>query len=181
MQQLEFEAARIKAEKDELELDTALAESKAKLRVLKEYERSEDGLSSYAAVQKPQGGHVKERTSIMLPQQANTNTQVQPQTQHSQIQQLSQPVSNYVPNAQPNRGDDILAVMQKQNVITELLVKQTQLSHLPTKDIPVFKGDALQYKSFMRAFEHAIEQKTSNDQDKLYFLGDCSQLCSYDA
>ncbi len=45
-------------------LETALAESKAKLRVLKEYERSEDGLSSYSSVQKPQGGHVRERTSI---------------------------------------------------------------------------------------------------------------------
>lgn len=170
MQQLEFEAARIKAEKEELKLETALAESKAKIRVLKEYERSEDGFSSYAAAQKPRGEHVKERTSIMLPQQANTNTHVQPQTRHSRTQQQSQLVSNYVPNAQPNGGDDILAVMQKQNVITELLVKQQQLSHLPTKDIPVFKGDALQYKSFMRAFEHAIEQKTSNDQDKLYFL-----------
>ncbi|KAL7848676.1 hypothetical protein SRHO_G00202990 [Serrasalmus rhombeus] len=60
--------------------------------------------------------------------------------------------------------------MQKQNVITELLVKQQQLSQLPTKDISVFKGDALHYKFFIRAFEHAIEHKTDNDQDKLYFL-----------
>lgn len=148
MQQLEFEAAKIKAEKEELVLETALAESKAKLRVLKEYERSEDGLSSYSAVQKSQGGHMKERTSILLPQQANTNTHVQPHTQHSRIQQQSQPVFNYVSNAQSNSRDDIIAVMQKQNVITELLVKQQQLSHLPTKDIPVFEGDALQYKSF---------------------------------
>lgn len=170
MQQLEFEAARIKAEKEELELETALAESKAKIRVLKEYERSEDGFSSYAAMQKPRRGHEKERTSIILPQQANTTTHVQPQPQHSRPHQQCQPVSNYVPNAQPAGGDNILAVMQKQNVITELLVKQQQLSHLPTKDIPVFKGDALQYKSFMRAFEHALEQKTSNDQDNLYFL-----------
>lgn len=170
MQQLEFEAAKIKAEKEELVLETALAESKAKLRVLKEYERSEDGSSSYSAVQKSQGGHMKERTSILLPQQANTNTHAQPHTQHSRVQQQSQPVFSYVSNAQSNSRDDIIAVMQKQNVITELLVKQQQLSHLPTKDIPVFKGDALQYKSFMRAFEHAIEQKTSNDQDKLYFL-----------
>ncbi|RXN15572.1 cytosolic carboxypeptidase 2 [Labeo rohita] len=72
-QQFEFETARIKVEKEELEMETALAESQAKLKVLKEYERSED-------------------------------------------------------------------------------------------------GDVLQYKSFMRAFEHAIEQKTDNDQDKLYFL-----------
>lgn len=60
--------------------------------------------------------------------------------------------------------------MQKQNVITELLVKQQHLSQLPTRDIPVFKGDALQNKSFMRVFEHAINQKTDNDQSKLYFL-----------
>ncbi|KAK0142969.1 T-complex protein 11-like protein 1 [Merluccius polli] len=61
-------------------------------------------------------------------------------------------------------------IKTEKNVITELLVKQQQLSQLPTKDIPVFKGDALQYKSFIRAFEHAIDQKTDSDQDKLYFL-----------
>ena len=60
--------------------------------------------------------------------------------------------------------------MQNQNVITELLVKQQRQSQLPTKDIPVFKGDALQYKSFIRTFKHSIEQKTDNDKDKLYFL-----------
>ena len=53
--------------------------------------------------------------------------------------------------------------MQNQNVITELLVKQQRQSQLSTKD-------ALQYKSFIRTFEHSIEQKTDNDKDKLYFL-----------
>ncbi|KAL1281782.1 hypothetical protein QQF64_000585 [Cirrhinus molitorella] len=112
----------------------------------------------------------KERVSITLPTQANVNVHVPAQVQHSQIPQQPQPVSHQGFTTQTNRSDDILTIMQKQNVITELLVKQQQLSQLPTKDISVFKGDALQYKSFMRAFEHAIEQKTNNDQDKLYFL-----------
>ncbi|KAJ8397148.1 hypothetical protein AAFF_G00010020 [Aldrovandia affinis] len=42
-----IEIARIKAKKEELEMETALAESSAKLKVLNEYERSEDGASSH--------------------------------------------------------------------------------------------------------------------------------------
>ncbi|KAJ8332985.1 hypothetical protein SKAU_G00418810 [Synaphobranchus kaupii] len=86
----------------------------------------------------------------------------------SSAPQVTQQDSNF--NIQVNRSDDILKVMQKQNAITELLVRQQKQSQLPTKDIPVFRGDALQYKSFIRAIEHSIEQKTDNDQDKLYFL-----------
>ncbi|KAL3975057.1 hypothetical protein ACER0C_023683 [Sarotherodon galilaeus] len=154
-QHLELETARVKAEKEELELETALAESQAKLKVLKEYERSEDGLSSYVSIQRSQ---------------ADVSSHANSQVQNSQVPQLSHPVSTHGLNAHINRSDDLLSVMQKQNAITELLVKQQQLAQLPTKDIPVFKGDALQYKAFMRAFEHAVEQKTDNDQDKLYFL-----------
>nr|XP_021329205.1 uncharacterized protein LOC110439111 [Danio rerio] len=170
-QQFEMETARIKAEKEELEMETALAESQAKLKVLKEYERSEDGMNSYASVRKISSENVKkERVSITLPTQANVNVHVPARMQPSQIPQQPQPVSHQSLITQNNRSDDILTIMQRQNVITELLVKQQQLSQLPTKDISVFKGDALQYKSFMRAFEHVIEQKTENDQDKLYFL-----------
>lgn len=92
------------------------------------------------------------------------------QVEHTQIPQLSPKVSPPGPNTQDNMTNDHVSVMQKQNAITELLVKQQQLTQLPIKDIPVFKGDALQYKAFIRAFEHAVEQKTDNDQDKLYFL-----------
>lgn len=172
-QQLEFEMARIKVAKEELELETALAESSAKLKVLKEYERSEDGYSSrgsssHVLVQKPRGGNTKqEETSVSLTQPVNPSFHAQPQMLYSQVPKMAQQDYN---NAQANRGDDILKIMQIQNVITELLVKQQKQCQLPTKDIPVFKGDTLQYKPFIRAFEHSIEQKTDNDQDKLYFL-----------
>lgn len=37
--------------------------------------------------------------------------------------------------------------MQRQNEITEMLLKQQNLSHLPQRDVPVFKSDPLIYKS----------------------------------
>ena len=85
----------------------------------------------------------------------------------SQVPKVSQ---QHHGNAQANRDDKMLKVLQNQNAITELLVKQQRESQLPTKNIPVFNGDALQYKYFIRTFEHSIEQNTDNDKDKLYFL-----------
>lgn len=46
-QELEIEMARLKVAKDDLELKTALAESSAKLKGLKEYEKSENGTNSH--------------------------------------------------------------------------------------------------------------------------------------
>lgn len=163
-QQLELEMTRLKVAREELELETALAESSAKIKVLKEYENSEDGSSSHRRAQKLQGGNVKqERISLPL-QQGSVNFHALPQTLHNVTPQDS----NY--NVPTNRGEDIIKVMQNQNVITELLVNQQKQSQLPVKDIPVFRGNALQYKSFSRAFEHSIEQRTDNDQDRLYFF-----------
>lgn len=67
-------------------------------------------------------------------------------------------------------SDRIYEVMQRQNKITELLVKQQDLSLLPKRDIPVFSGDPLTYRSFLRAFDNAIDSKTQNARDKLFFL-----------
>lgn len=71
----------------------------------------------------------------------------------------------------------LVSVMGKQHDLTEIMVKQLQLALLPTKEITLFNGDPLQYTSFIKSFEHCIEAKTDNDQDRLYYLGD-SQLDS---
>lgn len=60
--------------------------------------------------------------------------------------------------------------MKKQNEITEMLVKQQRLSLLPSVEIPVFSGDPLHFRSFLKAFEQGIETKTDNMQDRLYYL-----------
>ena len=62
------------------------------------------------------------------------------------------------------------SVMQRQNEIVDLLVLQHKQGLLPVRDIPVFHGDPLSYTPFMRAFEYSIEDKTLNNQDRLYYL-----------
>lgn len=61
-------------------------------------------------------------------------------------------------------------LMQRQTDITELLAKNQQLFRLPQRDVPVFHGDPLEYRSFMRAFIHAIDERADSSADKLYFL-----------
>lgn len=54
--------------------------------------------------------------------------------------------------------------------LVEVLVRQQNLSLLPQRQVPVFNGDPLSYQTFMHAFKYLIEEKTSNSQDRLYFL-----------
>ncbi|XP_013856319.1 uncharacterized protein LOC106512198, partial [Austrofundulus limnaeus] len=41
---------------------------------------------------------------------------------------------------------------------------------LPHREIPIYDGDPLQFNSFMKAFEHCVEAKTSSKGDCLYYL-----------
>lgn len=61
-------------------------------------------------------------------------------------------------------------VLKRQNEITGLLVKQQQAALLPPREIPTFDGDALQYRTFIKAFEQGIERKVDHVQDKLFYL-----------
>lgn len=77
-------------------------------------------------------------------------------------------------SAQPSTGEnrstniqDLLSVMQQQNKITKLLVKQQKVSALPRMDIPVFNGDPLEFAYFMKAFEHGIEDRTESNNYRL--------------
>lgn len=64
-----------------------------------------------------------------------------------------------------NHQDDIVNIMQ--NDITTMLFQQTLCFGLPPRNIPVFDADPLQYKSFIRAFENGVEQKTTSWKDFL--------------
>lgn len=52
----------------------------------------------------------------------------------------------------------------------DFLVKQQSLTTLPPQKIPIFKGDPLEYRLFIRAFEHGVEDQTDSDKDRLYFM-----------
>ncbi|XP_061159982.1 uncharacterized protein LOC133170834 [Syngnathus typhle] len=54
--------------------------------------------------------------------------------------------------------------------IANLFMQQQRLSLLPTRDIPVFDGEPLNFRPFMLAFVHRIENKAISNQDRLYYL-----------
>ena len=41
---------------------------------------------------------------------------------------------------------------------------------LPQPEVPKFKGDPIEYKTFTRAFDARIESRATNDADRLYYL-----------
>lgn len=59
---------------------------------------------------------------------------------------------------------------KRQNEIADLLIVQHKQATLLAREIPTFEGNPLDYKSFMQAFEHGIEAKTSSSEDRLYYL-----------
>lgn len=87
----------------------------------------------------------------------------------STLTAYTQPPTMYRPSQNPIPSGDLSNIMQRQNEITATLVQQQLLMSLPSRDIPAFDGDPLQYRSFIRAFEHSIESK-ANKADCLYFL-----------
>lgn len=74
------------------------------------------------------------------------------------------------PHRLENNESGLYEVMQRQNEITAMLVKQQTMSYLPSRDSPVFKGHPLTYRSFIRAFDHAVDSNTDGYEDKLYYL-----------
>ena len=41
---------------------------------------------------------------------------------------------------------------------------------LPQLEMPSFKGDSIEYKTFIMAFTAHVESKTSSNADRLYYL-----------
>ncbi len=95
-QQLEIEKMQLRAKMEELEIETVLAESNAKLKVLKEYEHSEDGRSSVKS---------KQRKGINLKQSELKTEQRDYSPCHSAVvKSRSKAISNPVPLAAPQSG-----------------------------------------------------------------------------
>ncbi len=61
-------------------------------------------------------------------------------------------------------------ILQRQNEISELLIKQQNASQLPPREILVFDGDPLKFNLFMHAFKHCVEDKSTSKGDCMYYL-----------
>lgn len=156
------------AEKEELELQAELAIADAQLAVFKKYEGSE-------ASRRSKGSRVDVLSSTPMKQdgrhsnRAVTNSGSKPSHIVGRDAGDSMQAPVYSMDSSVNT-DNLVIVMQRQNDITENLIKQQRLSTLPPQNIPVYKGDPVEYRLFMRAFEHGVESKTENNKDRLYYL-----------
>ena len=117
------------------------------------------------------------------------NPQVEPQTQarppansmHSPHMLLKKPNSRPthanvdLNNPEPNQRQDQDNFQQPApssdvSQLTQLLIKQQVRASLPVQQIPVFSGDPLQFKTFIKAFEYAVEDKTMESRDRLNYM-----------
>ncbi|XP_063049984.1 uncharacterized protein LOC134444684 [Engraulis encrasicolus] len=103
--------------------------------------------------------------------QLQLQPQLPPQPQ-SQLQSQPQPQPQTPSTGTPTSPNDshMIKVLENQNELTRLLMKQQLSSTLPQGSIPVFDGQVLEYKSFIHSFENMIESKTDNQRDRLQFL-----------
>ena len=73
------------------------------------------------------------------------------------------------------------ALQVQQNRIVELLAVNQNKSKLPQPRVPIFDGNPVDYRSFVRAFESLIESRTQSSTERLYYLeqytaGDAKEL-----
>lgn len=170
-QELERQEAELKAKREALELQTAIAASDAKLKVLENYEIERVTCTHVS----PVGGMTIESGYLPLGLPVGQNPVINLENGQGEFRPL-QPQSTAVQQSSGNFVTDdytvetLCSVMTRQNNITELMVKQQRMMTLPPLDIPTFSGNPLDYNVFIRAFEHGVESRTESLKDRLYFL-----------
>ena len=204
--QIEAKEENLRREKEQLELETELAATSAKLNVLEMNSsvcgsKRSDGMTSYFERNISQGANVlnldadmfvpvtldkKHATDVpVIPQPPVVRPKQSRETRRDErfldagesVQFASAVDQNQAGLVHPRyhahtngSQDEIVNIMQRQNDIAALLVQQNLSSALPSRNIPVFDGDPLHYRSFIKAFENGVEEKTSNWSDRLHFL-----------
>lgn len=177
-QALEKEEAKIKAEKEELEIQTALAAADAKLKVLQRFEGSVfshcESTHSVTKNNPPPivskgNGHGTDAQHVKKRKEQNAQSPSH-LTDVGEVDDCSSSGSSFTRSGDRVCPNTLVTVMQRQNDITEFLAKQQRISTLPPQHIPTFMGDPLEYRLFIRAFEHGVESKTESNRDRLYFL-----------
>lgn len=185
---LEMEELQLKARKETLSLKTDLAVADAKIQVFTALRDKQDSVISAeskstslfttltttefippATVSKPTEKPHKSPTNLNLkvspvsfplnPPRPSVGTKAE----HLPVQ-----IAQKVPVGAENNA--LVEVLSKQNEITEMLVKQQRMASLPPVSIPIFDGNPLYYRSFIKAFEQGIEAKTNDQKDCLYYL-----------
>ncbi|KAL7825760.1 hypothetical protein SRHO_G00334980 [Serrasalmus rhombeus] len=163
-QEAEAILARLKLQREELEIQTALAASDAKFKVLDEFEclqvtsrtPSPDGMNSYIETAKTSESQVCNQLKI-TPHRSGSSV-------------VREHIGNSIHSASNIATQPEQETLGPTQAITEFLVRQQKLAALPPQNIPIFNGDPMDYRLFIRAFEHGVEDKTDSCRDRLYYM-----------
>ncbi|XP_078619097.1 uncharacterized protein LOC144886352 [Branchiostoma floridae x Branchiostoma japonicum] len=147
----EMEVAR---QREMLEVKMEMAQEEAKLQVLDEFERTE----------------------AVVPENVKPET-VEPRRTPIDARNLNPEARDFHPTLHyrnerkgPTPEEFLQGLVSTQTEVTKLMVDHNKQASLPTRAISVFDGDPLKYTTFVRAFKHAIEDKTSDAEDRLSYL-----------
>ena len=168
-QKMENEELEMKMRMENLQLESELAEVEARERALMEAEeqgsQTRPGVASVQAVcpaePNERTGHAED---VVGNEQPLVTVQSDAGASEARADQMN--FRKYPPQPDLNAS---------QPDATQVILSQIQQSRLPTPELPVFKGDVTQYRSFIRAFDSRIGSKTDSDSERLFYL---EQYCA---
>ena len=181
---LQLEEIKLKSKMEQKDLEADLAASAAKIKILEmdEQEVTADGMNAYydshqepetmeSNVDYVQLGAIPKtplhQTILSLHRPPLTRETPENKPQHKNTSPTLQNDAKDVVDA---AHDNLTVIIQRQHDIAELIVSQQNLSLLPAREMSVFDGNPLAYQSFIHTFEHMIEEKTKDNQDRLHYL-----------
>lgn len=176
------QAETLRKRLEKMKVETEIKASDAEIAVLRAF-AEQDGMESYFE-------KAKARTLLPGERQASVDSQYLPAVRRemsdaqsngtntpAQIEIPAQIQTIPVTREQRNEtaihatnNNPTFQILQRQNEISELLIKQQNASQLPPREIPVFDGDPLKFSLFMNAFKHCVEDKSASKGDCLYYL-----------
>ena len=195
---LQEEELRLQQQREALDLEIKLAKANAEERA---YSRGEDenlmvrhisSTRNDQEIVRPSPSKIHPQTPLcsressreVVHSSLNPNAQEWRQTSPT----VGQPTSVSEDAATGVNGDlsvSFVTAQKQQNEQIERLLKQQQQHTaallLPQPEVPIFKGQPIEYCSFIRAFENLIESKTDSSSSRLYYLvqytaGDVQEL-----
>jgi hypothetical protein len=178
--QLKVKKIQLKTQMEELDVETAITESTAKLLVLKEYDNTDnmydDGINSYldkkmrtAATIEHHAPDVKLKLTSSFRVIQDNSASHRP-TRHRSYVQVKKENNNNTSTSSDGKQVELGKVILNQRDITMMLVTQQRLANPSKREVPEFSGDPFEFLPFLKAFEHIIHSSTDNDEDRLYYL-----------
>lgn len=179
---IEMEKNRLQAKLERMELETDIAPSEAKLKVLDSFHDGSEGqsavhgndamneyLDSYmqernASVDEFEPSPVKFKEMRALPkmplQRLLNRPHASEPAQNQEPQTQNHPESDSSEeSSSSNQSINLLNVIQRQSDLADLLMLQHKQSSLPSRQIPVFDGDPLSFQTFICAFKYVLKIK----------------------